>query len=193
MMRKVKLVVASAMILAAGCVTARSQLVVAPSEDAYAAALGRLTEQERMALNGGLKISLGQTHASYVPPVNPMTGKSLANLFTVDYPAFVQFINGRLATKATRSVEIRSMRSLELEAMDTGKMAYRFTVEIEASTGASDRIQAKGNGTGPAFSVWRVANADTNPLSVRSANVAFFVGLLRAVIEVQHQAVKVSK
>lgn len=175
------------MLLTAGCVTASSPIAVVPSDETYRIALARLTDQERAILGGGLSIRLVDEGGSYAPPSDPMTHRDLAEFFAVDYRSFIRFINDRLAANAHRPVHVVAIRSLESDYMDTGRMSYRFTIEIEAKSDVGKSVRVKGAGFGPVFSAWHVANTDTNPVSIQCANVGFFVGLLRAVIELQRQ------
>jgi hypothetical protein len=185
LMRRLLRSLAMAGLLLWGGATVRAQIPIAPSEEAYKLALGRLTEAERAALKDGRRIVLSATQASFEPPVDTLTGKSVADICKVDYPAFVDFINRELAGPDARQVEIKKIRSFVREIADTGKMAYGFRVEIDGVDDAKRELHAKGVGTGPAFSMWRVVRTETNPLSVRSANVAFMVATLRAVIQLQ--------
>jgi hypothetical protein len=172
------------LLLASLCVGTKSygQIAIAPSEAVFKTALSEMTDAERLTISSGFGFSLSKENLDWVMP-----GKSLERMFKIDYQAFVAFFDQKLSKPGTLPLRPTAITIKELEMMDTGKMAYRFWIEIRERKTGGGVFLARGFGKGDVFSVFKVWRSDTNPLSIESANDGFMKAFLRAFIDMQEK------
>lgn len=169
-------------LILAGC--ASTPMLVTPTDEYYRGALVRLTDDERNVVKQGFSFRLDFSQAQFFEPMAEGSRRSTADIYEVQHLEYAEFFNANLTHGAERAIQIDEARVFTRAAMDTGIQTPVIAIVWRRNRNG-DGISVRGRSGGEPYSIFSIGRRTTDPISVRSANIAFFAAFLKAAVALE--------
>lgn len=161
-----------------------AQMVIAPTPEYRREALAALTEHEKKLLAHSIPFRIEAKNAVMELPRSAK--RSTANLFKISWVEFFAESNQEAGERGrVLQVEIVRTKTLTRTFVDTGHDSPSFTLEIEWRSPLGHLVTVYSEAFGPTY----IAHGDvrTQPESVRSSNIGFYIAYLQAIAKIVEQ------
>lgn len=167
--------------------TLYGQMKLRPSDEWFALACENIKIDQAELLRREFNIWINTNKAAIHGPFSDARKRKVNEWYLFDVMEYLSYINAKMLNKQG---EIFLLSEIVIETGRSGvkgKDAPVFVIKMTGVDSVGQKIEIERAAKGPAYSVFKVHNVVSDPIAVRSANIALFAAVLRAVLAIDEQ------
>jgi hypothetical protein len=157
------------------------QIELRPSDELFALACQNIKVNQQELRQRDFHLRLDGQKAAIHGPFSDLRKRKLDKEYTVDVAAYLNYLNAHLLSKQGRVFEIGEIIIEIGHGGVTAEDAPVFSVKMTGTDASGRAVTVEKAAIGPAYSVFKV-HSSSDPVAVRSANIACFAAFLRAML-----------